>query len=62
MALPMPNINLDNALNNDASSSAVGGRISNGMLFNSAGSNFGLVKIIAIGAIALFALKIWRKK
>ena len=58
MALPLPNINLNDALNN--TSSAVGGRISNGMTFNAAGGSIGLVKMLAIAGALLIALKIWK--
>lgn len=62
MAAPViPNIQVSDALNN--TSSAMGGRISNGMIFNtSGGGQIGIVKLVALGAFALIAFKIWRKK
>ena len=44
-----------------ASSTAQGGKIETGAIFNSAGSNFGLVKMLALAGGALLALKILRK-
>lgn len=45
---------------NNATSSAGGGRISNGMIFNSAGSSFGLVKTVALAGVLLLALRIFK--
>ena len=59
MALPLPNFNLNDALNNN--SSAVGGRISNGMIFNTSGSSVGFVKLLAIAAGGLLLYRFWRK-
>lgn len=44
------------------SSSATGGKITNGAIFNSSGKSFGLVKILALAGIALIALKILKDK
>ena len=61
MAAPViPNLTVSDALNN--TSSAIGGRISSGMIFNTSGGRLGIVKLIALGAFALIAFKIWRKK
>lgn len=54
----IPNINLSDSLNNN--SSAQGGKISGGFTFNTAGGSFGLVKMLAIAAVALIGFKIWR--
>ena len=56
MAAPAGNYDLDNT--SSASSGATGGRISNGMIFNSAGGGLGLVKMLAIAGVALIALRI----
>lgn len=45
-----------------ATSSAQGGKISNGSSFNFAGQSFGLVKMLALAGVALLALRILRKK
>ena len=45
-----------------ATSSAQGGKISNGPIFNSLGFNFGLVKMLALAGVALLVIKIYRKK
>ena len=45
-----------------ATSTAQGGKISNGAIFNSSGSNFGLVKMLALAGVTLLALKILRNK
>lgn len=45
-----------------STSSATGGKISNGAIFNSAGSTFGLVKMLTLAGIALIALKILKGK
>ena len=45
-----------------ATSTAQGGKISNGAIFNSSGGSFGLVKTLAFAGVALLALKILRKK
>lgn len=57
MAAPL-NLNVSDALNN--TSSAMGGRISNGMIFNTAGGSFGFVKMLALAGVALLAFKIYR--
>ena len=57
MATPL-NVNVSDALNN--TSSAMGGRISNGMIFNTAGGSFGLVKMLALAGVALLAFQIYR--
>jgi len=57
MASPI-NLNVSDALNN--TSTATGGRISNGMIFNTAGGSLGLIKILAVCGAALLALRIWR--
>lgn len=49
-------------LSSAASSTAQGGKIENGMIFNSSGTSFGLVKMLALAGITLLALKILRKK
>lgn len=49
-------------LSSAASSTAQGGKISNGFFINSAGSTFGLVKMLALAGVTLLALKILRKK
>lgn len=51
-------INVSDALNNN--SYAQGGRISNGMIFNTSGKNIGLVKMIAIAGVALLVYRIYR--
>lgn len=53
------NIDLSDSMN--ATSSAQGGRISNGMIFNTSGQHIGIVKLLALSAVVLFGLKIWRK-
>ena len=50
------NINVSDALNNE--SAATGGRISNGMIFNTSGQSIGLVKMLCLAGVALLALKI----
>ena len=54
------NISLSDAMN--ATSSAQGGRISNGMIFNSSGGSLGLVKMLAIAGVALIAFRIYKGK
>lgn len=49
-------------LSSASSSTAQGGKISNGPIFNSLGFNFGLVKMLALAGVALLAIKIYRKK
>lgn len=49
-------------LSSAATSTAQGGKISNGAIFNSSGGSFGLVKTLAFAGVALLALKILRKK
>lgn len=57
MASPI-NLNVSDALNN--TSTATGGRISNGMIFNTAGGSIGLVKILCFAGVALLAYRIYR--
>ena len=45
-----------------ATSATTGGRISNGMIFNSSGTGFGLVKMLAFAGVALIALRLLRSK
>ena len=45
-----------------SAATATGGRISNGLVFNSAGGGFGLIKMLAFAGVALLALRIWRAK
>lgn len=58
-AVPIPNLNLNDAMN--ATSSAQGGRISNGMIFNTAGGSFGLVKMLCVAGIVLIIYR-WSVK
>lgn len=60
MAVPL-NLNVSDALNN--TSAAQGGRISNGMVFNTSGAgHFGILKMLVIAGVALIAFKIYRGK
>lgn len=45
-----------------ANSTAQGGSIKNGMIFNSSGGKIGLVKMLAIGGFALILYRLWSKK
>lgn len=45
-----------------ASSASQGGSIKNGMIFNSSGGHFGLVKMLAVAGFGIILLKILRKK
>ena len=58
-AMPI-DVDLSDSMN--ATSSAGGGRISNGMIFNTAGGSFGLVKMLALSGVALIALKIFMRR
>lgn len=61
MALPAGNYNLDNQ--SSATSAATGGRIDNGMIFNSSGAgNIGIVKLLTYTGIGYLLWQIFRRK
>lgn len=45
-----------------SAATSTGGRISNGLVFNSAGGSIGLVKMLALAGVVLLVLKVWRAK